>query len=239
MWGVCPVDELFPLSEYIKKPTNAENSADDADDTDEIGEGVEAYCVKCRENVEMEDPEPVWTSKGTPGTRGTCPTCGTTVFRMGKTDAHDAMIRPPAVRVEGTTKIATAGGKRRAIPATYINFTGADTEFAAKLARDLENAGVHTWIDTDENNPDGVKWASGVHPALKDSRRMVAVLSNESAASDEFAEAWRFFKVQKKPILLVLLADVPVPDALRRVPRFDFSKDYRTAFRELLLALGE
>ena len=47
-------------------------------------EPIEAYCVRCKHMVEMLDPEPVWTSKGTPGTRGVCPDCGTTVFRMGK-----------------------------------------------------------------------------------------------------------------------------------------------------------
>src|SRR5258707_13684287 len=100
---------------------------------------IEAYCVKCRHMVEMESPEPVWTSKGTPGTRGVCPDCGTTVFRMGKTPAHDALIRPNAVHVEGG-KIATTGGKKRARPATYVNYATVDSEFAMRLADDLEKA---------------------------------------------------------------------------------------------------
>src|SRR5437764_15297609 len=100
----------------------------DQDDLDneliDDDEPIEAYCVKCKKMVEMEDGEPVWTSKGTPGTRGTCPECGTIVFRMGRTPAHDALIRPAAVKVEGGTKIAVGGGRRRAQPATYINYAG-------------------------------------------------------------------------------------------------------------------
>src|SRR4051812_22130755 len=95
---------------------------EELDDEEEL-EPAEAYCVKCKQMVEMEDAEPVWTSKGTPGTRGVCPDCGTTVFRMGRTPAHDQMVRPAAVKVEGG-KIATSGGKKRAQPATYINYAG-------------------------------------------------------------------------------------------------------------------
>jgi hypothetical protein len=213
-------------------------SIEDHDDDDEP-EVIEAYCVKCKHMVEMENPEAVWTSKGTPGTRGTCPECGTTIFRMGKTEAHAKLVRPAAVKVEGSVKIATSGGRKKAQPATYINYANADAEFASRLATDLENAGVHTWIDTGQSGTQDVKWAGGVHPALKDSVRMVAVISPTAKDANAFTEAWTFFKAQKKPIVLALMGAVEVPDALRRSPRFDFSDDYKSAFRQLLLALSD
>jgi Zn finger protein HypA/HybF involved in hydrogenase expression len=52
---------------------------------------MEAYCVKCREKREMQDPQEV-TMKGKGGTerraaKGTCPTCGTKMFKiLGKAD---------------------------------------------------------------------------------------------------------------------------------------------------------
>src|SRR5215831_16321251 len=101
-------------------PLASEQEAVEEDDP------TEAFCVRCKHMVEMESPEPVWTSKGTPGTRGICPDCGTTVFRMGKTEAHDTLVRPAAVRVEGGVKIATSGGRKKAQPATYINYANAD-----------------------------------------------------------------------------------------------------------------
>ncbi len=215
---------------------NVQNELED--DDDEL-EPIEAYCVKCNQMVEMLDPEPVWTSKGTPGTRGTCPNCGTTVFRMGKTEAHNKLVRPAAVRVEGGVKVTTSGGRKRAQPATYINYTFADSEFANKLAADLENAGVHTWIDNQQTTSQEVKWAGGVHPALKDSVQMVVVMSPASKDADSLTKAWAFFKSQKKPIVLALTDNMEVPDPLRRNPRFDFSSDYITAFRQLLLALSD
>lgn len=205
---------------------------------DEQDEQIEAYCVVCRHMVEISGGEPVWTSKGTPGTRGECSDCGTTVFRMGMTPAHALLTRPPAVRVEGGTKIATDGGKKRALPATYINYAGEDAEFARKLAADLENMGVHTWIDSGQNVEE-VKWASGVHPALKDSARMVVVLSAAAHTAKPVIEAWTFFKTQKKPIVVALVGPAEVPDELRRSPRFDFSRGYKTAFRQLVSALSE
>lgn len=208
------------------------------DELDEDDEPVEAYCVVCRHMVEIAEAEPVWTSKGTPGTRGQCSDCGTTVFRMGMTPAHAALTRPPAVRVESSTKIATDGGKKRALPATYINYAGDDAEFARKLAADLENMGIHTWIDSGQHAEE-VKWASGVHPALKESAKMVVVLSAAAQTAKPVIDAWTFFKTQKKRIVVALVGPAEVPDELRRSPRFDFSTGYKTAFRELVSALSE
>jgi hypothetical protein len=198
----------------------------------------EAYCVRCRHKVMMASAEAVWTSKGTPGTRGVCPDCGTTVFRMGKTAAHDNLVRPAAVRVEGA-RIATGGARKRAQPATYINYASPDAEFANRLATDLENAGIHTWIDSGQTGSTDIRWAGGVHPALKDSAQMVVVLSSAGKDAEQLTRAWTFFKAQKKRITLALLDPVEAPDPLRRSPRFDFSKDYKTAFRQLLSALSE
>ncbi len=43
----------------------------------------EAYCVKCKEKVEIKNPEEITMKNGRPATRGTCPECGTKVFRIG------------------------------------------------------------------------------------------------------------------------------------------------------------
>ena len=78
---------------------------------------MEAYCVKCRTKREITDPQPVFTNNGTPATRGTCPVCSTTLFRMGKTPAHEGMIAPKKgdnrkgklVIVESPAKARTVG----------------------------------------------------------------------------------------------------------------------------------
>jgi len=46
------------------------------------GKMVKAYCVKCRNSVEMKDGRETKTSRGTSMMKGKCPKCGTTVCRM-------------------------------------------------------------------------------------------------------------------------------------------------------------
>ncbi len=59
---------------------------------------LEAYCMKCKQKREMENPQAVFTSTGTPATQGVCPVCGTKQFRMGRTPAHAGMEAPKVVK---------------------------------------------------------------------------------------------------------------------------------------------
>ncbi len=220
----------------------------DFDDThdhdDEDLDPVEAYCVRCRDTVEMEDPQPVWTRKGTPGTRGFCPVCGTTVFRMGRTDAHAALKKPSAVRVA----VADGEGKHpasrpaRAVAATYIAHAAADAPFAHRLASDLNNMGIPTWLPRAENGD--IAWAGGVHPALEDCRRLLVILSGALLDDAAARAAWTYFRAHRKPIVVAQVASAAVPDDLRRAPRVDFGgvgigADYRHALRALVQTLAE
>jgi len=44
---------------------------------------VDAYCVKCRKKVEMQDPKEITMKNGRKAMKGTCPVCGTGVFKIG------------------------------------------------------------------------------------------------------------------------------------------------------------
>ncbi len=191
---------------------------------------VEAYCVRCRETVEMENPEPVWTRRGMPATRGECPICGGAVFRMGRTDAHSAEARPAAVQVGGRTRAKLAQDT------AYVVFAEADAALAEQLAEDLQKAGIATWLH--EAAPTNVHWAGGVHPALKECARLVVVLSPAAVTDAGVETVWKFFKEKGKRVVLAQVAAVEPPDALRRSPRFDFTGEYRSAFRQMVGALA-
>ena len=78
---------------------------------------MEAYCVKCKARREVQEAQAIFTSNGTPATRGVCPECGTTIFRMGRTEAHEGLVPPPKgsnrkgklVIVESPAKARTVG----------------------------------------------------------------------------------------------------------------------------------
>ena len=71
---------------------------------------MKAYCVKCKDKRDMESPAAEFTATGTPGTRGKCPVCGTTMYRMGRTDAHDGMT-PPEITKRKSKKEKPRSGK--------------------------------------------------------------------------------------------------------------------------------
>ncbi len=208
------------------------NDDDILDDEDVI----EAYCMSCRQITPMDNPEAIWTRRGTPGTRGTCSVCGTTVFRMGRTAAHAALTRPEPVQISDPAR----GKSSRRLPATvtYINYSVSDAEFAEILAEDLNRIGIQTWVaGTDVED---VHWATGVHPALVECKNMVLVLTPLSIKATNVTEALQFFLDAHKPVIVAQLQPTDIPDALRRKPRFDFSgDDYKQRFRELVQALND
>ncbi|MCC6613644.1 MAG: type I DNA topoisomerase [Anaerolineae bacterium] len=76
----------------------------------------EAYCVKCKTKREIANPQATFTAKGTPGTKGQCPVCGTTLFRMGATEAHEGLPKPviehqPRAKTKTTAKKTTKASK--------------------------------------------------------------------------------------------------------------------------------
>lgn len=195
---------------------------------------LEAYCVRCKQTVEIETPQAVWTRRGMPATRGECPDCGGTVFRMGRTAAHSKMKRPSAVQV------AAKSHSRQAQDTAYINFAIPDEIIAVQIAADLEKMGIASWLhETDAAENDTTQWAGGVHPALTECARMVLLLSPSTLKSESTEAAWRFFKEKRKPILIALVEAAEPPDAIRRSPRFDFISDYKLAFRQMVQALSQ
>ncbi len=78
-------------------------------------EQITAYCVKCKEKRDMNQPQAVFTVNGTPGTSGLCAVCGTKMFKMGRTSAHEGLTAPsPAPNGNGqkAPKKAASAPKR-------------------------------------------------------------------------------------------------------------------------------
>ena len=45
---------------------------------------MQAYCLKCRQKRDMNNPQQVSLKNGRPATQGSCPVCGTKMYRIGK-----------------------------------------------------------------------------------------------------------------------------------------------------------
>jgi len=78
---------------------------------------MEAYCMKCKTKREIQDPQAGFNKATAPITRGTCGICGTTLYRIGKTPAHEGLALPEKedkrsgklVIVESPAKARTVG----------------------------------------------------------------------------------------------------------------------------------
>jgi DNA topoisomerase-1 len=78
---------------------------------------MEAYCMKCRTKREIQEPQASFNAVGSPVTRGKCSECGTTLYRIGRTEAHEGMVKPERfanrsgklVIVESPAKAKTVG----------------------------------------------------------------------------------------------------------------------------------
>ena len=80
---------------------------------------LQAYCVKCKTKRDMGSPQPVYTKTGVPGSRDQCPVCGTTLFRMGNTEAHADLPKPDKIEKpvrKAKPKSKKAGKKRKRSP---------------------------------------------------------------------------------------------------------------------------
>ncbi len=80
---------------------------------------MEAYCMKCKEKREINNPMAGFNAKSSPVTTGTCPVCGTKLFRMGKTDAHASLVAPPkpekVVKRDGKLVIVESPAKAKTV----------------------------------------------------------------------------------------------------------------------------
>ncbi|MEW6093804.1 MAG: type I DNA topoisomerase [Chloroflexota bacterium] len=73
--------------------------------------------MKCKTKREIVEPQAAFNAAGSPVTRGTCGVCGTALYRIGKTPAHEGMVKPERfanrsgklVIVESPAKAKTVG----------------------------------------------------------------------------------------------------------------------------------
>jgi DNA-directed RNA polymerase subunit RPC12/RpoP len=45
---------------------------------------AQAYCVKCKKKVEVQNAKKITMKNKRPAVQGVCPNCGTKVFRIGQ-----------------------------------------------------------------------------------------------------------------------------------------------------------
>jgi len=160
---------------------------------------MQAYCVKCKAKREMQNPEPTFTKTGRPATRGICPVCGTTMFRMGETEAHRGLPRPKPPEPDGRLVIVESPAKAR----TVGRFLGRDYEVKASIGhvRDLLRSRLS--VDIENNFQPTYRVPNEKRQVVKELKTAAAQASEVYLATDPDREgeaiAWHLMAAASIP----------------------------------------
>lgn len=163
---------------------------------------MEAYCVKCKTKREMQNPQAEFTKSGAPGTRGTCPVCGTTLFRMGRTPAHDALtppVRPTkeerrAANRKGKLVIVESPAKARTV-GRYLG-NGYKVEASVGHVRDLLRSQLS--VDVENDFQPKYRVPNEKRPVVKELKKVASGVEEVYLATDPDREgeaiAWHLIE---------------------------------------------
>jgi len=136
----------------------------------------------------MLDPQAEFTASGAPGTRGKCPVSGTTMFRMGRTPAHEGMTPPEnvvrrkkkEVKRKGNLVIVESPAKAR----TIGRFLGKDYRVEASVGhiRDLLRSQLS--VDVDNDFKPKYRVPNEKRPIVKELKKLAASAEQIFLATD-------------------------------------------------------
>ncbi len=149
---------------------------------------MEAYCVKCKTKREMNSANAEYTKSGSPGTRGKCPECGTTMFRMGRTEAHEGLPAPDKesrkrkkkITRKGNLVIVESPAKARTI-GRYLG-KGYTVEASVGHIRDLLRSQLS--VDVDNDFTPKYRVPNEKRLVVKELKKMAAKAKNVYLATD-------------------------------------------------------
>lgn len=124
----------------------------------------------------------------------------------------------------------------------FISYSSKDKAFAERLANELRDSGINTWIDLWQIRV-GDSIVSKIQTGLSESDYVVAVLSTNSISSRWVQEELNSVKIReleqgRKVILPVLIEKCKIPPFLADKKYANFCFSYQDGLTELLTVLG-
>lgn len=120
---------------------------------------------------------------------------------------------------------------------SFISYSRLDSDFALKLAEDLQAGGASIWLDQIELEP-GKPWDMEIQRALMACNRMLVVLSPASVNSTNVLDEVSFALKKQKTVIPVLYQDCEIPLRLDRLQYVNLT-NYDRGMRILLRSLAE
>ena len=145
---------------------------------------MEAYCMKCKEKREIQDPKADFNKRGTPITVGKCSVCGTKMVRIGRTKEHEGLEPPPKVEKKevrsGKLVIVESPAKAK----TIGNYLGKEYKVKASVGhvRDLLRSQLS--VDVENNFTPKYRVPNEKRPIVKELTKDVKVAEEVYIATD-------------------------------------------------------
>ena len=123
-------------------------------------------------------------------------------------------------------------------PKIFFSYSIEDKTFSERLARDIQERGIQTWLTWQEIKS-GDNWQFKIDEALKTSGYFFAIISKSSVESSsnqkELEMAVKKEKETKLPCIIpILLEDVEIPENIRDKLYVDFRDDYQHGLKKIL-----
>lgn len=114
----------------------------------------------------------------------------------------------------------------------FLSYARENGEFALRLGRDLQAAGIDLWIDQLAITG-GELWDHAVQEALEGCATLVVILSPEAIASRSVMDEVAFALDEGKRVVPVVYRSCKTPFRLRRLQYVDLTSDYQTGLSHL------
>ncbi|RME87354.1 MAG: toprim domain-containing protein, partial [Anaerolineae bacterium] len=151
--------------------------------------------MKCKTKREIAEPEATFNSAGVPVTRGKCSVCGATVYRAGRTPAHEGLTPPKRVKKrEGKLVIVESPAKAR----TVGRFLGKGYTVKPSIGhvRDLLRSQLS--VDVENNFKPKYRVPNEKRPVVKELKKLAAKAEEVYLATDPDREgeaiAWHLME---------------------------------------------
>ncbi len=119
----------------------------------------------------------------------------------------------------------------------FFSYSRADgSEFALRLALDLQQEGFNVWIDQQDIRA-GSEWDLEIEKALETCDCLLFIESEKSVTSTNVLDEVYYALDQNKPVIPVILTDSKTPFRIKRLQHIDFTASYERGLRHLVQEL--
>src|SRR5262245_54701852 len=121
-------------------------------------------------------------------------------------------------------------------PYIFISHSSQDSEFTHYVAEKLQEAGFSSWVDI-ESIPDGSSWPREIQKAVEGCGAMIVVMS-QAGRDSEWVERETLLAMElRKPLMIALIEDIPLPLHLINRQFSDFRKRRDGAMSKMIAVL--